>query len=505
MLDTNLKRKINNEYKWATNQNQLVSLLKDDDVADDDDVQRKRTKLENSSLTLTMTTTSKSLYDKVFRKSKLPSYDKFDSEGTGGIPKLVKLFKTFDAQNTTEECKLFNMELKNATYIDHIHLYQYLIAPEFNVQLLSVTTYDHVINAIISFMLNWTDESIIQFTKQYPQFRRLCETLILERAVDNYAYVFEYRGVPFIKTAIKVVRKHFDIKSNNSSEPFSLMALLNREFVDHIKQVFRWLLNDEFDSEKIKLLETYMPIPYKLENIHKDIDSIRGTSNFKFFTGEACCGKTTLLESFKANGWKIYSRGDVGSFSGKSNSPAAVGNLHAALDYILTQPDVIGDRGYIDNVLWSFIMPACNPTKVDTVVMDMFRFFNANFNEPSIAQYITQKGVVFIDPFSKLNAERMLKRCTDGDAHRGRLTLYPTIQFLVYYTAARLFGWKIFCVPYTEDLKFDPIRYVEIADQLQNYFGKPRSTNTLPFVRFSKPANDFEVDNFFPKSVGIFK
>lgn len=170
----------------------------------------------------------------------------------------------------------------------------------------------------------------------------------------------------------------------------------------------------------------------------------------------------------------------------------------------------VTDRGSIDNVIWSFIMPACDPAQKDVMVDRLFEFINANFNEPSLVEYISQKGVIFIDPYSHLNQARMLARCTDGDAHRGRINLYPIAQFITYYTIARLCGWSIYCVPYTPDRIFEPSRYITIADELIEYFGEPTITNktafdTLNFIRYAKPPNDYPLDNTYPKAVGIFK
>lgn len=155
-------------------------------------------------------------------------------------------------------------------------------------------------------------------------------------------------------------------------------------------------------------------------------------------------------------------------------------------------------------------MTACNPAQKDIMVDCLFKFINANFNEPSLVDYISQKGVVFIDPYSHLNQARMLARCTDGDAYRGRINLYPIAQFITYYTIARLCGWSIYCVPYTPDRIFEPSRYITIANKLSGYFGTPTIINTeafdtSKFVRYAKPPNNYPLNNTYPKAVGIFK
>lgn len=305
---------------------------------------------------------------------------------------------------------------------------------------------------------------------------------------------------------LKLLQRRVDVVDNSSvlRSEFNWIDTLDRSFVAHLKEVYSWILEDSFDEEKIKIIEADYPIPYQLPNISDDLEKLRGSSNFKFITGQACCGKTTMLNHFRKLGWKIYNRGKLGSFGGKANDPATIANLHAALQYQLTQSDVIGDRGSIDNPLWSFIMPACNPQRRDSLVGDLLSFINSSFNEPSIAEYITQKGVIFLDPYSRLNQERMLKRCAGGDPNRGRLSMYNPPQFMSYYTVARLFGWKCYAVPYTKERIFNPDGYKKIAVEVEKIFGPPKSTGT-PFVWYNKPKNDFIIDNTYPKSVGIFK
>nr|WIE70404.1 unknown [Oryctes rhinoceros nudivirus] len=75
---------------------------------------------------------------------------------------------------------------------------------------------------------------------------------------------------------------------------------------------------------------------------------------------------------------------------------------------------------------------------------------------------------------------------------------------MTYYAVARLFGWKVICVPYTEDGEIDACRYQANIDAIIRYFGSPKRTGK-PYVRFSKPSNFYVIDTVYPKSVGIFK
>ncbi|AQN78638.1 ACH96267.1 GrBNV gp17-like protein [Kallithea virus] len=447
---------------------------------------------------------SRSLYNFHYAKNR-SLYISFDSTGSSDMRFLVGLFKDFDVVNDTEYTHPFPSDIRvSANLVDYRIIQQYLDAPEFNMNLLKNTTYDHVLNAIISYILLWDDDSMKGYMLKHPKHRKFLVAVIEAR--EN-GYVYDYKGVPYIKTPCKVLRKYFEPMCS-MKHTFEWSNLIDYEFIRHLNHVYSLIITDSFDFESIKMLEADMPIPYKLPNI--DINLVRSMSNqmdaFKFISGQACCCKTTIINKLTEMGWKKFSRGDVGSFSGKSSSPAAIGNLHAALDFVLRRPNVIGDRGYIDNIIWSYIMPKCK--NVDNMlVYDMFSFFNANFNEPSIAQYISQKGLIFIDPYVKLNRERQMKRCESGDAHRARIYMYPIVQFMVYYTVARLFGWKVLCVPYDSDRNFDNQRYNENIEIVRQYFGHPAMDECIPLelTRFDKPENNYEIDNYYPKAVGIFK
>lgn len=448
------------------------------------------------------TTSIDDLYTSIYQKPKYDVFCNFDCcSGKQGIPHYARTFLYFDPVNTTHDWPKYDQEFRTVCYIDFCHAFEYLARMTENV--LSDRKYDHIVNGIISFLLEWTDASLCVFGEKYPQFAKLCAIISNDRAIDNYAYLYAHNSMPFTKMAMKMVKKFFH-QPVGMKLHFDWMCLIDHSFVNHIRYVYSLLLENRITPNVIATLESEMAIPYKLANIDENLEHLRAISNHKFITGQACCGKTTLLNEFRKIGWKVYSRGDCGSFGGKATSPAAVGCMHSALEYVLTRGDVIGDRGYIDNILWAFIMEACDPKKTYTLVDDFFRFLCANFNEPSIANFITQRGVVFIDPYPLKNLDRLLKRATEGDPHRSRVIQYPHPQFICYYTAARLFGWKVVCVPYNSNGAFEPSQYTKIGQKLQKIFGEPKSTN-MPFVRFAKPLNNYTTDNTYPKAVGIFK
>lgn len=125
-------------------------------------------------------------------------------------------------------------------------------------------------------------------------------------------------------------------------------------------------------------------------------------------------------------------------------------------------------------------------------------------NEHVIAYMMQQTVVVFIDQYPGLNRARMLRRCSDGDAFRARIHMYPIAQCMAYYMAARLFGWTVRCVPYDEERNFRPDRYPAIADEIKTLFGRPveQPPLTLPT---SKPDGVYLTDTEYSVATGIFK
>lgn len=444
----------------------------------------------------------------IFKQSKYDKFVKFNyTLSDSGIPYFAKLFKNFDPINTREDFPKYieYRDFANLNYVDVLHLLDYLQAEEFNNSLLYNRTNDHIASAIISFMLQFEAVDLEQFGIKYEKFYNLCQYIINERALDNYNYLYLYNNyIPFVKTSFKILNRYFKSEQVVHKAPttFNLLHKLGRNIVDELNYYFLLHQRKAFTIENILELERDRQLYFTLDDI--DLEKLRGSSTFKFISGEACCGKTTISNYLKSDGWQIYSRGDCGSFSGKATNPAAVGCLHSALDFVLTQPYVIGDRGYIDNILWVFIMSACGMKNIDTLVSELLKFFNANFNAPAIANFCSQKGVIFLDPHSDKNKERMLQRNTDGDAHRARIEHYQVCQFMTYLCAALVFGWKIVAVPYTDARDFNPSEYDAKIKRISEYFGQPFDV-AAKFVCYAKPPNDYDIDSSIAKSIGIFK
>lgn len=162
----------------------------------------------------------------------------------------------------------------------------------------------------------------------------------------------------------------------------------------------------------------------------------------------------------------------------------------------------------IDNPLWAFIMHICNPKYKNDVIDELKKFINSEFNLASILYYVRQQAVIIIDPYTSCNRKRMQQRGKGGDLFRCRIENLATIQSIVYYSFARLFGWRVYTVPYTEDKQIDQFRYNQIADEIFRYFGmQKKNTNIFDetYGKFAKPCGDYTLDFTYAKAVGIYK
>lgn len=250
----------------------------------------------------------------------------------------------------------------------------------------------------------------------------------------------------------------------------------------------------------------------------------------KFITGHACSGKTSLLRELEQHGWRHYSRGDLGSFAGKAKSAATVATLYGAQQYAQSMPDVLGDRGTLDNLLWEFMMQAmatehypstngaCN---ADDFIRMLRQFLDSTFNEAAIAAFVAHKALIVVDPFCELNRIRQLRRGEEGDAFRARIPNYSTVQCLGYYAIARLLGYPVI-VPYlrmpptTEEDgggggggALSPYQFdVQIGCCFaRNYFGTPSSCvySELRRSRYRKPVDGPVPDFSYAVATGFYK
>lgn len=451
-----------------------------------------------------------------------------------GIPAIAKHFMDFKLVSETlpfyKDEKLAADQHPNRTLenIKMRYVYGYLKHPEFmNLALLKTTNYDHVVYAIFAYILQWSEDAILRFGKEFRDISTLINWIIIDK--KNMSLV-SYRGYPVTPRIYRILSWHFEhdlrligeyTRENCNfaaydtidKQHFTISKYVSYEWVKHFQFVYDRLRDEawnEFEckpnAEFFEKTRQLLGVPFaKLFN-HRVPRSDRP----KYITGVACCGKTTVLEHLRHSGWRFESRGSMGTFSGKSKTPALVASLHAAIDDTLRSGSrtVIGDRGPIDNPLWTVIMQLCDPKHSATVVSKLLQFFEATFNEPVIRYHSGFDVVVFLDQYPSRNRERMRARNDGGDVHRARLQQYVTIQFMAYYMFAVLFGFRMIFVPYDRATgNFDGRRHTKNAQLIAEYYG-PADTvdaNSVTAMKLNKELPEFMDDNTFPIVYGIFK
>lgn len=158
----------------------------------------------------------------------------------------------------------------------------------------------------------------------------------------------------------------------------------------------------------------------------------------------------------------------------------------------------------------------CEPATTANFVNHFLEFIDAAFNEPVLGYLIEQHGAVFVDARIRKCADRMLRRGTGGDAQRGRLLRYAAAQCLSYYAVARLFGWRVYTVPYSSDDaecdKLDSEALRDMANEIGNWFDSLRaqrgSGTPLPSASsdgFARASGTWDVDMSYARAVSIYK
>lgn len=420
--------------------------------------------------------------------------------------------------NTLKSSIFYDKKLIDPTYMDFIHVLNYLNDKTyFNINLFSTNRHLHyVVFAIFSFLLTWSDNGLILFGSKFKQFAFLMNSLFeFRQKMPIYMYKNE---MPFIRSCIKLLDKYFKNVLTNTlildeqqlHPKFDIYEFVPKHLIDHFHFVFEYIKNDTFTPEIIEILNNMKCEPL-LQKKYVNF-------NMRYITGEAACLKTTVLKELKNNGWSIYSRGDIGSYSGKSRTPVCVAGLHGALDVMLLQHNTIGDRGHIDNPLWCNIMRIIDPQYHKSAVEETLAYFFATFNELLVSFFTTQKVVIILDPKNEFNRERMYKRNTGGDNYRASIPFYTIAQFISYYMVTRIFGWKLYFVPYkvNDEGQFineiDQDKYTKMVNEICDFYGKPIEPANIDLdplpEKISKTGkySDLFSENYnFSMDLGIFK
>lgn len=428
-------------------------------------------------------------------------FDDIDSDKA--IPILSKLFLGYVTEMSDLSVRKTQLELwngrprENVTGDDMLYVYEYLKDPRFlSVHLLKTRKRDHIVHAVTAFVLQWPVMKIEEFGKTFNGISEFTDRII---ECVNAKLIVSYKGYPVLLHIFKILMAHLrrDMIDDGVTVPemskipkpyFSLQRYVSKNLLLHFQEVYRhlqaecWGPNDSHLKTAIQVENTF-GVPFA-QFTNRATTAEERKNRPKYITGVACCGKTTVLDTLRQYGWTIKSRGDLGTFGGKSKSPAHVAALHAALDhaYRAGATHIIGDRGPIDNPLWSAIMELCNPLYADTMVNKLMVFFEKTFNELVIRYHAGFDVVVFLDPYPSRNRERMLCRCENGDALRGRLQQYVSAQFMAYYMFASLFGFETVYVPYTSDGVLDTCGLFQISKKLLNYYGVVDRNDTKPYT-----------------------
>lgn len=446
----------------------------------------------------------------------------FDHEGNRLVPKFVKFFKSFDPINdpscSLEKHSEQNDIVKIVPYnkIEQIiinvvqkqHLDIYLKHSKFNLNTLRcyplhkksyliMNSHDCVYHAIISYMLLWPREDLLEFGIESNCLEFV--NFFFEELHTVNVFFHKKERIYFVKNSIKIFCKFF-LKNNLYTDLAPAIQTKFKIISNSLKKKMEWFLeklfSNTFTKTDIDFIETT-----DSNHIYKTLPK----NNMKYITGQACVGKSTLLKHLEKENWIILSRSDIGTFAGKSKNAVEIANLHESLAYALTRKNVIGDRGSIDNPGWHFIMDNLEYASRKELIERCVFFFEKNFNEYSVLSYASQKVIIIIDLNAEMNRRRMFQRAESGDLQRARIWMYPYTQAFFYFVAAEIFGWKTFCVPYDKRENFSPGDYDNtVLKFIHDNFGVP----ILDFnsnLKVSKLCGEYESDHAFAKNCGVYK
>ena len=310
---------------------------------------------------------------------------------------------------------------------------------------------------------------------------------------------------------------------------------ISSECIDHFKNLAKFAkekntkqLNEELskhskdESPLLNLMKKK-----KLEKIFNN--NTNDDDKYVYLTGQSACLKTTILNKLRDDFHLLrVSRSTAGSFAGKSKNATQKTNLILSLLNALKHEYVIGDRGFIDNMLWEILMPIFESKFDANDDVEQFLFwFVGNFNEHVISFLLyMQKPIILLDSNFNENKERLLKRGQAGDYQRARINCYESKQFLYYYFMAYLFGWPKFLLKYnncSNNLDMDYFEnyiykniYLEIAackKNLKNFNEKDLEILEKSYNEKIKKLNKTTIaaagnycqDMSWAKSVSIYK
>lgn len=309
---------------------------------------------------------------------------------------------------------------------------------------------------------------------------------------------FPNEKIPIVGSYIKLYSSYNE-RMNEIEKPIKITVdlFIEQKFKTYLYVIYKNI--EKYDSDYTKFINDSEQ--FVIDGTNLPITNCFG----RYLTGTAACGKTTILTKLQDKGYCIYNRGTLGSFAGKATNPIEIAGLHAAIQCASSIDGWIGDRGQIDNPLWRGIMECCDEKfhkNPHLLVSKIYELFESLLNIYTYNFYKNSRVAVLIDVKHNFVSERLLKRGEGGDYQRARIPYYSLTQNMFYLAAAKLFGWKLYTVPYIEGTKqISKNKMINIARELSEYFG-PTSTSYV--IKASKPKN-YESDMEFAKQCGIFK
>ena len=404
---------------------------------------------------------------------------------------------------------------------------------------------DYVLHGISSLVITWN------LTRFYSRKLPLLNKFLIE--TENFLRsenptIYHYNSMFLYMSCALKVWKHISkpqlpqvtINEKTSEKYFNFFSANSTSICEHLQLTayadFLYSQQEQppsyDDIQKWNsICEQATHYPLKFPGYQQSCPSF---STVKYITGTACVGKSTLLRKLKDTyGWQIWSRGAIGTFAGKAKNALQIAGLHFALNQVLGKLNVIGDRGTLDNPLWTIIMDIIQYTQKQGLsdywkqkcFSRFFELFDC-FNEPALAELAEQNVVIIIDNNCFANKMRMRNRGTGNDLHRSAIRSYVLVQNLAYYICSKIFSnWKLICVPYRKcsptDIDF-VIYNSTIAESVNSYFSKVISYNADRFkdaqtgvlhshgmlqrnVNISKVNTNLHPNKDYSQSIGIYK
>lgn len=204
--------------------------------------------------------------------------------------------------------------------------------------------WDCVVNAIVTYLLSSSLDTLFWLKNNCPQYATFVAAIYDEKLgsnstttttnntlfimnVDSYSWIYT-------RTPFKLLNKQFNNVCLVEKPTFHILHNIEVGFFDELTEFYDKLKANTIDEKMVKFLEQDKPIPHDLQNIVGDYANIIGKSNVRYFTGQACCGKTTLVSKLN---FEAKSRGSIGGFSRKADNIASVSCLHFSIDFVLRQ------------------------------------------------------------------------------------------------------------------------------------------------------------------------